>query len=99
MATYAIKPEFPMTIKKVFSDMRFHFVLRFLVSFALVTSVVKTLRIDIRGKREPLAVGRPNRIAGAGRDRSDLFQRTARYIDRPDLILAVSSRNKCQFLA
>ena len=79
--------------------MRLNFALGSLVSNSLVAGGVFTFGINVRNERDPVSVRRPNRIAGAGRDGSNLFQHTTGYIDRPDLIFSVSGRHESQFLA
>ncbi len=83
-----------MTIQKAVRDVSFYFVLGDFFRAFLVAGVVFAFRINIGRKSQPLAVRRPDWIAGASRKAGNFFQRTTRNIDRPDLTFTITRRNK-----
>src|SRR5439155_8201064 len=99
VTAHSVFPGFPVTIEQAFGNMGFYFVLGDFFGAFLVAGVVFAFRVNIGRKRQPLAVGRPDRIPGAGRDAGNLFQRAAGNIDSPTLALAITRGNKRELLS
>src|SRR5438309_8156868 len=89
MCALNVAPFVPVFKEQPLSDVRFYFALFSLFVFSLVTFVVLASGVNLRRKRHPFAVRRPNRPTGAGGNLSYLFLVIAIVIHNPDL----ASRN------
>src|SRR6185436_17624199 len=73
MSAFHVPPFVPVSKQQPISDVGFYLTLLSRFLFALVARLVVTVRINVRGERNPLPVPRPHRPARAGRDLCNLL--------------------------